>query len=441
MSDLFSHPAVITVSELNRHARQLLEQRFPLSWISGEISNFARAASGHWYFSLKDESAQVRCAMFRTKNQFMDWLPQDGWQVEVRAQVTLFESKGEFQLAVETMRRSGLGALYEAFDKLKQRLQEEGLFSAARKKPLPLYPRRIALVTSPHAAALRDVLATLNRRMPNVLVFLYPTPVQGEGCGLKIAAAIQLAGQNPACDLIIVCRGGGSIEDLWGFNEECVARAIYASPLPVISGVGHETDFTIADFVADVRAPTPTAAAELAVRHRKEVWVDLNNLRERLIRYLQSRLDRHAQKLDLLTQRLVHPGQRLAQQKLQLLGLSARLNNGVIRSLASHRHRLMLRSAELKSAQPKLAAMEIYVRRLKERLQNAMRERLRFMTTTVERYATNINHLNPQAVLQRGFSIVTHQQKIVRSATQIQAGEELDIQFAQGRAAAIVKKN
>src|SRR5574340_462515 len=275
---------VISVSELNRSARQILEQRLPLLWVAGEISNFTQAASGHWYFSLKDDKAQVRCAMFRMKSQYLDWLPENGMQVEVRAQPTLYEPRGEYQLAVENMRRAGLGALYEAFEKLKGRLEKEGLFAAARKKALPAFPRRIGIITSPAAAALRDVLTTLRRRMPNIPVLIYPVPVQGEGAAQKIAAAIQLAGQRRECDVLILCRGGGSIEDLWAFNEEVVARAIAACEIPVICGVGHETDFTIADFAADRRAPTPTAAAELATPHRADLLQRLAVLQAGLTR-------------------------------------------------------------------------------------------------------------------------------------------------------------
>jgi len=284
-------PPVVTVSELNRYAKQLLEKNIPLMWIAGEISNLTRATSGHWYFTLKDDSAQVRCAMFRHKNQYLDWRPENGMQVEVRALVTLYEQRGEFQLSVENLRRSGLGALYEAFEKLKARLSAEGLFDDARKKPLPLFPRQIGVITSPAAAALRDVLTTLRRRMPGIPVVLYPTPVQGEGAGAKVADALRSAALRSECDVLILCRGGGSIEDLWAFNEESVARAVADSPIPVVCGVGHETDFTIADFVADRRAPTPTAAAEMASPDRLELIRQLGGLESRLTRQLNQALE------------------------------------------------------------------------------------------------------------------------------------------------------
>ncbi|MBX9810460.1 MAG: exodeoxyribonuclease VII large subunit, partial [Burkholderiales bacterium] len=237
---------VISVGELNRLAKDVLEQNLPLMWVAGEISNFKRYDSGHCYFTLKDAAAQVDCVMFRHKVQYLEWLPENGMQVEVRACPTLYEARGKFQLNVETMRRAGLGALYEAFEKLKAKLEQEGLFDAARKRPLPAFPRAVGVVTSPQAAALRDVLTTLRRRMPSLPVILYPAPVQGEGAAQKIAQAIATAGARNECDVIIVCRGGGSIEDLWAYNEEAVARAIFACAIPVVSGVGHETDFTIA---------------------------------------------------------------------------------------------------------------------------------------------------------------------------------------------------
>ncbi len=259
---------VLSVRELNLAAKQLIEGGLPLLWVRGEISNFVSAASGHWYFSLKDEAAQVRCVMFRHKSQYLDFKPANGMQVEVLALATLYEARGDFQLTLEKMRPAGLGALYEAFERLKAKLEGEGLFDAERKRDLPLLPKQIGIVTSLQAAALRDVLRTLANRMPSVPVLLYPVPVQGEGAGQKIAQAIRTASQRAECDVLIVCRGGGSIEDLWAFNEEVVARAIAASHIPVVSGVGHETDFTIADFVADLRAATPTAAAQAVVPDR-----------------------------------------------------------------------------------------------------------------------------------------------------------------------------
>src|SRR5512146_927891 len=277
---------IVTVSALVRSVRDLLEQRYPLLWVAGEISNCVRAKSGHLYFSLKDETAQVRCVMFRNRGLYLDWEPREGLRVEVRALVTLYEPRGDFQLNVESMRRAGQGALFEAFLKLRDNLDKEGLFDAAHKRPLPPYPRRIGIVTSPQAAALRDVLTTLARRNPSIPVIIYPSPVQGEGAAQQLAAAVATAARRAECDLLILCRGGGSIEDLWAFNDENLARAIHACPIPVVTGIGHETDFTIAEFVADRRAATPTAAAELAAPARDELLADLRRLRQSLARQM-----------------------------------------------------------------------------------------------------------------------------------------------------------
>src|SRR5690349_8117153 len=284
-------PRVLSVGELNRLARTALEQNLPLCWVAGEISNFKRYDSGHCYFTLKEETAQVECVMFRQKAMLLGWQPESGMQVEVRACATLYEARGKYQITVESMRRAGLGALYEAFERLKARLHREGLFDPARKRALPRFPRALGIVTSPKAAALRDVLTILKRRAPGLPVVVYPTPVQGEGAAARIADAIRLAGSRRDCDVLIVCRGGGSIEDLWAYNDEQLARVIHASSIPIVSGVGHETDFTIVDFVADVRAPTPTAAAQLASPDRLETCQQLRQLELRFGRTLKRSLE------------------------------------------------------------------------------------------------------------------------------------------------------
>jgi exodeoxyribonuclease VII large subunit len=316
---------VLSVSELNRSAKDLLEQAFPLLWVGGEVSNIKRYGSGHWYFSLKDADAQIRGVMFRDKNQYLDWQPSDGMRVEVRALVTLYQPRGDFQLNVETIRRAGLGSLFEAFEQLKARLGKEGLFDPDRKKPLPLFPKQIGIITSPAAAALHDVLSTLRRRMSFVPLIIYATPVQGAGASAKIAATIRNAGNRAECDVLILCRGGGSIEDLWAFNEEAVARAIAACPIPIVSGVGHETDFTIADFVADVRAPTPTGASQLVCPDRKELIRHGEIMLGRLQRAMQRDIESRMQHIDMLECRLVHPGKRINDQLAQLQRLRERL--------------------------------------------------------------------------------------------------------------------
>ncbi|EMH3366075.1 exodeoxyribonuclease VII large subunit, partial [Burkholderia multivorans] len=291
---------VIPVSALNRAISTTLERSFPLLWISGEVSNFTRAASGHWYFSIKDQQAQMRCVMFRGRAQYAEFMPREGDRIEVRAVVTMYEPRGEVQLNVEAVRRTGQGRLYEAFLRLKAQLEAEGLFAPERKRPLPAHPRAIGIVTSLQAAALRDVLTTLARRAPHVPVIVYPAPVQGAGAAEKLVAAVQTANARREVDVLLVCRGGGSIEDLWSFNDEALARAIAASELPVVCGVGHETDFTIADFAADVRAPTPTGAAELASPQRALLLRELVERERALARALARGLEQRAQQLDWL---------------------------------------------------------------------------------------------------------------------------------------------
>ncbi|MDP2266734.1 MAG: exodeoxyribonuclease VII large subunit, partial [Thiobacillus sp.] len=318
---------VLTVSELNRMARRALESQLPLLWVEGEVSNFVRAASGHWYFSLKDSNAQVRCVMFRGRNQFSGFTPTNGDHVEIRALPSLYEARGEFQLGAESIRRAGAGRLYEAFLKLKAKLEAEGLFDPLGKRALPRFPRCIGIVTSPQAAALHDVLTALARRMPGLPVILYPTPVQGAGAGALIAAAIRAAGARAECDVLLVCRGGGSLEDLWAFNDEAVARAIAASPMPVVSGVGHETDFTLADFAADLRAPTPTAAAELVSPVREELLQHVERLARQLHHQLARKQQNETQRLDYLSRRLVHPAEHLRRQQIEVSQMAQRLNS------------------------------------------------------------------------------------------------------------------
>ena len=388
----------MTVSELNRLARNVLEQSFPLFWVSGEVSNFTRAASGHWYFSLKDAGAQVRCVMFKGRNSYVDFVPREGDKIEARCTVTLYEARGDFQLTVEFVQRAGLGALFEAFEKLKNKLALEGLFDESSKQTIPKHPRQIGIVTSADAAALRDVLTTLRRRMPNIPVVIYPTPVQGKGAAQLIATAINTANKRSECDVLIVCRGGGSIEDLWQFNEEIVARAIFNSSIPIISGVGHETDFTICDFVADMRAATPTAAAELVTPSRDALLNTLNRLKLQLTRNMQFSLNQRAQALDYLTRRLKSPSQQVEQQKMQLSQTAYRLQSYINQQL-------------------------------KTRQQNLLR------------LAQNLQHLNPQAVLTRGYAFVQDSTgTIINNSQQIKNGDEVKLNFGTGTADAVISK-
>ncbi len=431
---------VISVAELNRLAKDLIEQHLPLMWVAGEISNFTRAASGHCYFSLKDAQAQVRCVMFRHKLQLHDWRPENGMQVEVRACPSFYEQRGEFQLNVETMRRSGLGALYEAFEKLKARLQAEGLFDAAAKQPLPRFPRAIGVVTSLQAAALRDVLTTLRRRMAAIPVIVYPTPVQGAGAGAQIAAAIAAADARAECDVLIVCRGGGSIEDLWAFNDEVVARAIHACRLPVVSGVGHETDFTIADFVADARAPTPTAAAQMASPNRDDLRQEVSQLYQRLARVTERALERRMQQLDGLARRLTHPGERIANQLTQLGHLASRLRSAWQQTAGNREWRLRERYQQLLALRPDFAALATQQQTLAQRLASAAAHRIEALGADVRSLAAQLTQLNPRAVLERGYSVVeTAAGDIVRDSAQLTRGDDVKLTLAKGWARARVK--
>ncbi len=432
---------ILTVSELNRHAKAVLEQTFPLQWVAGEISNFTRATSGHWYFTLKDGQAQVRCAMFRHKSQYTDFKPDNGMQVEVRALVTLYEARGEFQLSIESMRRAGLGALFEAFEKLKSRLNQEGLFDPERKQTLPAFPQRIGIITSPAAAALRDVLTTLRRRMPNIPALIYPVPVQGEGAAQKIAAAIQLAGQRKECDVLILCRGGGSIEDLWAFNEEAVARAIAECKIPIVSGVGHETDVTIADFAADRRAPTPTAAAELVTPHRADLLQRLAVLHSGLNRQTVRGLEQRMQQVDYLTRRLLHPGTRIRNQQQHLGHLALRLIQSTPRLLEQQEWRVQRLANRLAAAAPATQALESRLQQLRQHLERAMESGLHHHQSRFQHLAAGLQHLNPEAVLERGFSMVrTASGRIVRSSAEIALDEEISMTFSHGSATARVTR-
>ncbi len=430
---------VLSVGEFNAAARQVIESALPLLWVRGEISNFVSAASGHWYFSLKDEQAQVRCVMFRHKSQYLDFKPANGMSVEVLALPTLYEARGDFQLTLERMRPAGLGALYEAFEKLKRKLEQEGLFAVERKRGLPFFPHQVGVVTSPQAAALRDVLRTLAKRMPGIPVVLYPVPVQGEEAAQKIAAALQLANQRAECDVLILCRGGGSMEDLWAFNEEVVARALAASAIPVISGVGHETDFTIADFAADLRAATPTAAAQAAVPDCAELRQRLRQDGRRMSYATLRHYEQQAQRLDYLQRRLVHPAQRIRQQRQHLAQLQQRLGQAQGRNLEQQRWRWQGLHQKLRVRQPAVAPLRNRLATLAQRLDAQMSYRLQHTARDLDALQLHLQHLDPQRVLQRGYSLVRDGQgQIVRDSAQLAAGMALELTLAQGWARAEV---
>jgi exodeoxyribonuclease VII large subunit len=382
--------AIVSVSELVRSVRDTLERRFPLLWVRGELSNLSRPGSGHCYFTLKDGAAQVDCVMYRSRSAALDGDLREGAQVEARALVTMYEPRGRFQLNVEAMRLAGLGPLYERFLRLKDKLEREGLFDPAAKRSPPEFPRAIGVVTSLQAAALRDVITTIARRNRTIPVIVYPAPVQGEGAAARIAAMLATANARDECDVLLLVRGGGSIEDLWQFNDEALARAIRASRIPVVSGVGHETDFTIADFAADRRAPTPTAAAELVSPLRAELTARVAEYARCLTRETRRQLEYAMQALDALAKRLLHPAARLQ---------------------ASGQHLLHLAS----------------------RLAFALTHNIQFFRSRIDRLQVALAGLDPAAVLARGYSMTLDAQgKVITAAAQVSEGDRLTTRLSQG---------
>ncbi|MFM0010727.1 exodeoxyribonuclease VII large subunit [Paraburkholderia sediminicola] len=427
---------VVPVSALNRAIGTMLERSFPLVWVSGEVSNFTRAASGHWYFSIKDAQAQMRCVMFRGRAQYAEFTPREGDRIEVRALVTMYETRGELQLNVEAVRRTGQGRLYEAFLRLKAQLEAEGLFAAERKRALPAHPRAIGIVTSLQAAALRDVLTTLSRRAPHIPVIVYPAPVQGVGASAKVAAMVDAANARREVDVLIVCRGGGSIEDLWAFNEEVLARAIAESAMPVVSGVGHETDFTIADFAADVRAPTPTGAAELVSPQRVLLLRELDHRHATLARGFGRMMERRAQQLDWLARRLVSPAERLARQRTHLQQLSVRLASAGARPVRDARARFSLLQMRWQRWRPDLAAHQAKLGMLSQRLDAALLRQHERQSARVGTLAARLEVLSPQRTLERGYAAVLDAQtgRAVRAPSSLKPGRRLTVHLAEGAA-------
>ncbi len=424
---------IFSVSELNQQTKQLLEQNIPLLWVRGEISNLKCYQSGHWYFTLKDLHAQVRCVMFGHRNQHVDWQPADGTQVEILALVTLYEPRGDYQLNIEVMRRAGLGELFKAFEKLKSKLDKAGLFNPARKRRLPAFARQIGIITSPDTAALRDVLTTLQRRMPAAPVIIYPTLVQGKAAAYHIVQAINMACQRAECDVLILCRGGGSIEDLWAFNEEAVAIAIATCPIPVVSGIGHETDFTIADFVADLRAPTPTAAAEMVSKDRIELIRQLQSWHQHTTRAALHRIERIMQQIDILSHRLIHPGDRIIQQSAHLRQLHDRFMRAWKHQTEKRKWKQLELNQRYLTVSPDLIRLEQHHQITASRLQNALNRYLEIHFTNIQHWHTQLQHLNPQTVLERGYSITyTTAGSIIRSSKQLKSGDEIQVKFAAG---------
>jgi exodeoxyribonuclease VII large subunit len=420
------------------------ERGFGSLWLEGEISNFAKPSSGHWYFSLKDAAAQVRCAMFRQRNMLCSFTARDGQKVLVRGRIGLYEPRGEFQLIVDHMEDAGLGALKRQFEALSAKLKEEGLFAAERKRSLPSLPKRIGIITSPTGAALRDILHVLARRFPAVAILIYPVSVQGVQAAPEIVAALQAAGRRAECDVLILARGGGSLEDLWAFNDERLARAIVASPIPVITGIGHEIDFTIADFAADARAPTPSAAAELVVPDAEEWLNAFDRLGARLQRDMRRRVDEHRERLRWLTGRLsqVSPTARLDAQAQRLDELEQSLVRALRRRLQEHRERLrwLTGRAALVSPSTRLAQQSLRLENLSQQLTRAWRHALDSRREKLLPLIRTLNAVSPLATLERGYAIVSVEGgEILRNAADAKPGTIIDARLAHGRLRAKVE--
>ena len=432
--------AVLSVHQLNHQVRQLLESSFGLVQVEGEISNFAMAGSGHWYFSLKDDRAQVRCAMFRNRNQQMGKPPENGQLTRLRARISLYEGRGEFQLIVQHLEAAGAGALSVAFEKLKRKLADEGLFDDAHKQALPEFPRHVGVISSADGAAVHDIISVFRRRFPAIRLSVFPVAVQGEESAPAICRALQWANRlhaegKVALDALILARGGGSMEDLWSFNRETVARAIFESALPVVSAVGHATDFTIADFAADLRAPTPSAAAELLSPDSRELEQQFRALENAMLRGQLRRLEAAGHSLSAAARGLRHPGDRLREQAQRLDGLEIRLGNGMVHGLGQLGHTLQLRQTNLVRLSPErqIAGVREALNGRQRRGNNAMAQVLRDSRKRLEKAVALLESLGPRSILERGYAIVTNQQgQLIRAADAVQTGETIHTRLGRG---------
>lgn len=428
---------VYSVSTLTRQVKDLLESELPQVWVEGEISNLSRPASGHVYFSLKDDRSQIRCALFRGRSQHVPTDLADGAQVLVRARLTLYEARGDTQLVVQYIEDAGEGALRRAFEALKHKLQAEGLFDEHHKQTLPALPARVGIVTSPTGAAVRDIVATFRRRFPAIPLLIYPVAVQGERAVEEICAMLRTAGHHQACDVLILARGGGSLEDLQAFNDERVARAVFECGLPVVCGVGHESDITICDFVADRRATTPTAAAELISPSASEWLEAVGGSQARLVRAMNGHLEQWSQRVDWLNRMIVHPRQQLQARAERLRNTHNRLASAMQSRLQERRIELMPLPARLTQASPapRVTALRGEITRLDERIRRDMRTSLGERRQRLERAMARLDNTNPLAVLARGYAMVTERDSgaIVKRTTQVANGDEVDVQISDGR--------
>ncbi|VAW92500.1 Exodeoxyribonuclease VII large subunit [hydrothermal vent metagenome] len=437
---------IYSISRLNREARSLLEGSFPLLWIEAEISNFARPASGHWYFSLKDEAAQVRCAMFRNRNSVVDFVPKNGDQILIRARIGLYEARGEFQIIAEHMEAAGDGALRRAYDELKHRLQQQGLFATEHKQPIPDTINRIGVITSPTGAAIHDILTTLKRRYPSAKVIIYPVAVQGAQSAAQISSMIQTASARNEIDVLIIARGGGSLEDLWSFNEEVVAQAIYNCSLPIISGVGHEVDVTIADLVADFRAATPTAAAELVSPNQFELRTKLQLLRSRLIQSNKRNYKHLQQRLSWTLKRLQHPGRLLQEYAQRVDDLQTRTYQSITGQISHNKLEQALLYEKLAALHParQISSQIQYCQTLSTRLRQSIKQQLHSKQQQFLGQTQVLNTVSPLATLERGYAIVTHtldnedsensnKQTLVRDANNLNVGDRVTTRLHSGK--------
>ncbi|SIS48230.1 exodeoxyribonuclease VII large subunit [Neptunomonas antarctica] len=424
-----------TVSELNRQVKSLLESSFLQVRVQGEISNFSKPASGHWYFTLKDGKAQVKCALFRNRNLRVRFSPKDGDQVVLTAKVSLYEGRGDYQLIGEMLESDGEGQLQQAFEALKTSLAKEGLFANAHKKSIPAHPKHLGVITSPTGAAIHDILSVLKRRFPSLPVTVYPSAVQGAGAATQLISALEAAQRHKQADLIIIGRGGGSLEDLWPFNDEKLARALFACTLPIISAVGHEVDYSISDLVADLRAPTPSAAAELISPDQDALRILLDRQANRLDRQLKETLTRHRQRVLHLRQRLRHPGDRIREQKARLSNLEQRLLATINHRLVKAKHQSSLLEQQLIQFHPRRQIEQISLRlvRNEERLTHQFYKHRDQKRYALGQLATRLNAISPLATLERGYAIIQDNKgKVVTQAQQVKTGDVLINRLHQG---------
>jgi exodeoxyribonuclease VII large subunit len=436
---------ILSVTELTTRIRVLIESEFPDLWVEGEVSNFRQAQSGHLYFTLKDERAQVRCVCFRNEARMLKFRPEDGLRITVRGALSVYEQRGEYQIYVQHIEPVGLGALQLAFEQLKQRLEAEGLFAAERKKPLPMLPRRIGLVTSPSGAAVRDILRVLRRRFPSAHVVLFPVRVQGEGAAQEIVEALRYFNRKRLADVLLLARGGGSLEDLWAFNEEIAARAVAASQIPIICGVGHETDFTIADFVADVRAATPSAAAEIVVRSREEFDRHIGELDRRLadrLRYVL--LEKRHEVQQLMGHRAFRRLPDLVRQRRQRVDELALVQAELLRRRLKNtadKVRLLERRLAGIDLRIRLAALRLRIEQGRDRLGNAAERFFTARRHRVDALAVQLGERSPLRLLERGYAICYDASgRLLRGVEGVVVGDEIAVQLARGRLGAVVNK-